>query len=190
MPQPDLSVRVRPADLARMLNVSKQCVSQWIRSGKVTIDADGRLNPAKACDQVLRNSDPGRIRAKVLRPLADDIGTLRQQLKKRDEEIAILRSEVDRQHSFATNLIAISELYEQLIHAHWDRLRTLQADDAAKAMEHLDDAASLRAGGYDEEAEHAMGEFEAQFDSHLADSAKRDISTWQGEGGGGSVPNQ
>ena len=40
-----IAVRLLPAQFARMVGVSKQSVSKWIRAGKVTLGPDGRLDP-------------------------------------------------------------------------------------------------------------------------------------------------
>ena len=60
-------VRLLPAEFSRAIGVSKQTISRWIRDGKITVGADGRLNPVVAVRDVLRNTDPGRFRARLLR---------------------------------------------------------------------------------------------------------------------------
>lgn len=74
-PEPALSlswqdmalVRIRPADLARLLGVSRQTVSQWIAKGIVTLLPDGRLDPVRATREVIERGNPGTIRVRVLR---------------------------------------------------------------------------------------------------------------------------
>lgn len=73
-------IRVRPAEFARLMQCSKQAVSQWVKEGKITLGADGRLDPTKAVSQLLRNSDPDRLRAKTLAPLMRDIGRYEQRI--------------------------------------------------------------------------------------------------------------
>ena len=69
-----MRVRILPAEFARLLGVSKQAVSRWIAAGKVTISPiDGRLDVQTAVQQVLRNTDPGRMRARVLRHAIADL---------------------------------------------------------------------------------------------------------------------
>lgn len=76
-----LSIRVRPAEFARLLGVSKQTVSTWIRDGKVTINAlDGLLDVRRAIQDVLRNTSPGRLRSRVLRQAVTDALELRENL--------------------------------------------------------------------------------------------------------------
>lgn len=76
-----LRVRVLPAEFARMLGVSKQSVSRWIRDGKVTVNPlDGRLEVQSAIQQVLRSTDPGKMRARILRQAVEDVQDLRANL--------------------------------------------------------------------------------------------------------------
>lgn len=93
---PDLlRVRILPAEFARLLGVSKQSVSCWIRDGKVTINPlDGRLDVQTAIQQVLRNTDPGRLRARVLRQAVQDVQGLRDEISRAQGEIESLRAEL------------------------------------------------------------------------------------------------
>jgi hypothetical protein len=63
-----------------MMGTSRQTVTMWVKSGKITIGADGRLDPRVAVAQLLRNSDPGRVRAKVLAPLLGELDALRHRV--------------------------------------------------------------------------------------------------------------
>lgn len=73
-------LRITRAEFSRFLGVSKQAVGEWVTAGKITLGADGRLDPRQAVSQLLRNTDPARLRAKVLEPLARDIGKLQKQV--------------------------------------------------------------------------------------------------------------
>lgn len=72
-----LAVRLLPSEFARAVGVSKQCVSLWVKNEKVTLGADGRLNPQAAMRQLLRNGNPGRIRARIVRQAFADMADLR-----------------------------------------------------------------------------------------------------------------
>lgn len=93
---PDLlRVRILPAEFARLLGVSKQAVSCWIRDSKITINLiDGRLDVQTAIQQVLRNTDPGRLRARVLRQAVQDVQGLRDEICRAHNEIQTLREEL------------------------------------------------------------------------------------------------
>ena len=81
-----LAIRVRPAEFARLLGVSKQTVSTWIRDGKVTINAlDGLLDVRRAIQDVLRNTSPGRLRSRVLRQAVTDALELRENMARAED---------------------------------------------------------------------------------------------------------
>lgn len=80
-----LAVRLRPAEFARCIGVTKQSVSRWIKNNTVTLGADGRLNPTAAMRQLLRTGDPGRIRARLVRQAFADMGDLRAQAARADD---------------------------------------------------------------------------------------------------------
>lgn len=117
-------IRVRPADLARLLNVSKQSVSQWVKNGKITIGSDGRIDPKLAVEQLLRNANPATLRAKMLRPLTDDVKKLQTKiaqleatLQDRENLLSWLDSEYDDLHD------AFSQ-FENLIVEHEFAIRS------------------------------------------------------------------
>ncbi len=86
-------LRLTRAEFARFMGVSKQAVGEWVTSGKITLGADGRLDPKQAVNQLLRNSDPARLRAKVLAPLVRDVGIMQKRVA--DLEAALVRANED-----------------------------------------------------------------------------------------------
>jgi hypothetical protein len=66
----DLRLRVRPAELARILGVTRQAVAKAIRAGRIRVDADGRVDPHRATREWIANTHPGSMRARVLRDAA------------------------------------------------------------------------------------------------------------------------
>jgi DNA-binding transcriptional MerR regulator len=95
VPDPVLRIRVRPADLARMLGVSRQSVSRWQKRGLISVGPDGRLDPQEATRQLLRQVDPTKLRARLLRPLAEELEGVRRELElvrgERDAAVARAR---------------------------------------------------------------------------------------------------
>lgn len=74
-----LRIRVRPATFARMVGCSKQSVSRWIRDGTIALSPiDGTLDPQAATAAILKRADPHRIRSRVLRSAAEELGELRR----------------------------------------------------------------------------------------------------------------
>jgi hypothetical protein len=91
-----LRVRVLPAEFARLIGVSKQSVSRWIADGKITINAlDGRLDVQAATEQLLRTSDAGRMRSRVLKAAVASVSQLRQSAAEADDRIAEVQADLD-----------------------------------------------------------------------------------------------
>lgn len=115
-------VRVRPADLARMLNVTRQAVSQWIKDGKITLGADRRVDPQVAVRQLLHNCDPSRLRAKVLQPLTRDIGDQRRQIADLKGTIASLTEDRNFHAAAAAEMLEVIDEFKWLLIASWPEL--------------------------------------------------------------------
>lgn len=76
---PDPALRVKQSEFARLVGVSRQTVSQWVKKGVIVPYPDGRFCPKEAARRVIGYTDPSRLRAKILRPLSDDVATLRKE---------------------------------------------------------------------------------------------------------------
>lgn len=82
-------VRVSQADFARLAGVSRQTVSQWVRKGKIqTVYPDGSLDPARAARDVIRNTKPSQLRAKVFKVATEDAQALRIRLAQLERKYA------------------------------------------------------------------------------------------------------
>lgn len=73
-------LRLLPAELARFLGVSKQTVSRWIKSGKVTTGPDGRVDPVDAVRGVVASTDLDKLRARILRAAAVPVEAMRERV--------------------------------------------------------------------------------------------------------------
>lgn len=92
-------VRVTQADFARMTGVSRQTVSQWVKLGKIrAVYPDGTLDPARAAREVIKNTDPSRLRAKIFRVATEDAQALRGR-------VATLERELDAAKAYIEALI-------------------------------------------------------------------------------------
>lgn len=98
-------LRLTRAEFARFLGVSKQATSEWVTSGKITLGADGRLDPRQAVSQLLRNSDPARLRAKVLAPLMRDMGILQKRVAELEAKLAQAEEDADFHEEASHELI-------------------------------------------------------------------------------------
>ena len=82
-------LRVTQADFARMCKVSRQTVSQWVKLGKIKHTyPDGTLDPARAAREVIRNTDPARLRAKVFKVATEDAQALRVRVASLEKDLA------------------------------------------------------------------------------------------------------
>jgi DNA-binding transcriptional regulator YdaS (Cro superfamily) len=129
-----LKVRIIPAEFARLLGVSKQTVSQWIKKGHVSINPlDGRLDVTTAVQQVLRNTDPGRLRARVLRQAVEDVQSLRLAAAEADERVAEVQAQLDDAQRKIRQAIAYSEDVDCMLDNMLKLLRQGEAEFRASA---------------------------------------------------------
>lgn len=87
-PRDLMSMRMRPAEFARLCKVSRQSVSVWIKQGLVTLGPDGLLDPVKASREILARADPARLRARVFREAMVDTPALRRRVRELEQELA------------------------------------------------------------------------------------------------------
>ncbi|OGT05652.1 MAG: hypothetical protein A2143_01800 [Gallionellales bacterium RBG_16_57_15] len=93
------------AEFARFLGVSKTAITDMVKAGKITIDVDGRLDPRKAVSQLLRTSDPARLRSIVLRPLVESLGTLQRRIAELEGALAAAEETSDFNEGSALEFI-------------------------------------------------------------------------------------
>lgn len=112
-----LGLRVTRAEFSRLMDCSRQAVTDWVRAGRIVVGPDGRFDPRAAVRSLLATGDPAKIRARVLAPLADELVRLRTR-----------NVEVEAQFAAATeranHLDAACEEYEALFRALRERLVT------------------------------------------------------------------
>lgn len=94
-------IRVRPAEFARMVGVSRSAVSEWKKSGLIEVGPDGKLNPAVAARQLQERADPARLRAPLLRQMMESTREAQARAAKLAAEVARLRAELAEQVAFA-----------------------------------------------------------------------------------------
>lgn len=80
-------IRVTRAEFSRLMGCSKQAVTEWVKSGRVSIGVDNRLDPRKAVSQLLQSGDPARIRSRVLQPFVRQIDELLEKIKRLEQEL-------------------------------------------------------------------------------------------------------
>lgn len=107
-------VRLNQAQIAEIFGVSRQAVNQWIKTGKVSIFADGTLDPAKVARELAKNTDPSRLKNKVFRQIRDETDSLRTQVGDQSQQIERLNAQVVTLKRRAAFLLG-----ELLEHAAW-----------------------------------------------------------------------
>lgn len=145
-----LSLRVLPAEFSRMSGVSKQTVSRWISGGKITLGADGRLDPNVAMRQVLKNCDPGRVRARLIRQAYSDMADLRKQsaqVEEIEEELAEANRRIRYLNSFIEEIDLANELAVDILVEAVERIRNQpDRESLRRLIVVLMDQASTKAG--------------------------------------------
>jgi hypothetical protein len=127
-------IRMTRADLARFLGVSRTAVTEWVKSGKVCVGSDGRLDPRQAVGQLLRSTDPARLRSKVLAPLGHEIDGLRKRIADLEARLAAAGEEAQFQADVNRELIdQWSDLHRHL-RDDWEALVALPAHRAQAAL--------------------------------------------------------
>lgn len=128
-------VRLRPADLARMLRVSRQSVSQWVHGGKLRLDPDGRVSAASAMRQLVAHH-PERLRAAALAPVVREVLDLRARVAQLEQALDQARADVEFHEGAAAELAAQqAELLRQL-ETYRTTLAQLPTTDLLDAVVH------------------------------------------------------
>lgn len=127
-------IRLTRAEFSRFLGVSKQAVTDWVKSGKVVLGADGRLDPRQAVSQLLRSGDPARLRSKVLAPLLKDVGALQRRIADLERDLARALEDAEFNQGSSSELIHILQAFEKCLLLEWEALRALDTDTALAAI--------------------------------------------------------
>ena len=146
LPPPDMGVRVRQSQLARLLHVSRQTVSAWVKEGKLTLDANGMVNPTSAVREVISKSDPSRMKARLLKPLVNDVETLRRDLERERARADLAEINLKRSRASEGFFMALSDHLSDLMVEHESDFRQTEgADEWEELAAALYDMASEKA---------------------------------------------
>lgn len=90
-----LGLRLNGAQLGTMLGVSRQAVSGALKRGTISPPGpDGLFDARRAVREWMANSDPTRVRARVLKPGAELVTELRERVQELAAEVDKLRADL------------------------------------------------------------------------------------------------
>jgi hypothetical protein len=128
----DYNLRVLRSEFARMMGVSKPTVTEWAKTGWITIGADNRIDPRQAVASLLKHRDPARIRSKVLAPLINDIAgrdreieRLRQLVEELRHQLAAAKADADFEEASAAGILGLLDDLKLRLRTDWPDLAAL-----------------------------------------------------------------
>jgi hypothetical protein len=160
-------LRLTRAELARLLGTSRQAVTTWVKSGKISIGVDGRIDPRAAVAQLLRHSDPAKVRAKVLAPLTGELGALQRRVAELETKLHAARECADFHEGAAAELLAQQAALLRHLAAQRAALSALTGAEVVDAIETWLRRAA-ESGRFDP-ATPLLGEHAAEPESELAE---------------------
>lgn len=86
------AVRVSQAEFARLMQVSKTSVTNWVKLGKITLHADGTIDAKQAAASIIEKSTPSKLRAKVFKQITNDAATLQNEIARLNAKVIELES--------------------------------------------------------------------------------------------------
>lgn len=112
-------IRVTRAQLATLLGVSKQSCSEWVKSGRIRLGADGRIDPRQAVAQLLKTGSPTRLRSAVLAPLVQELTQCHQRIDALETALASERESREFEEESSAGYVAIFSALEDQIELDW-----------------------------------------------------------------------
>lgn len=164
-------VRVNRSGLARMLGVSKQAVGTWVKRGLITVGVDGLINPREAVQQLMRNADPSRLRARVLRPLVQDVGTLQRRNAELEGLLEAAREKIAYLDGFWQNLESGHEIFKRLLVRRASELRAADDADLAQLLDVIENEAFIATSPVEEDDVDAFQVSDDALESALSEAA-------------------
>lgn len=127
-------IRVTRAEFSRMMECSRQAVTDWVQSGRIVVGADGRFDPRQAVASLLRTGDPARIRAKVLEPLVRDIGQRDRRIADIETKLASALENAEFYQESTLEILATLDAFQQILATEWEFLRAAPAEDGLASV--------------------------------------------------------
>ncbi|MFZ4539137.1 hypothetical protein [Propionivibrio sp.] len=132
-------IRVRASELAKLVGVSKQAVSQWCKDGRITLGADGRVDPREAISRLLEVR-PERLRAVFLKPLVTDIAANRVRISQLETALRLAAENGDFHESSSRELLALFYALPDRVGSDWPAICASGEDGLTALLAWLDAA--------------------------------------------------
>lgn len=152
------AIRIRPVDFAKLCGVTRQAVSKWIKNGTITLGPDGRLDPAAAYRQLLSNTNPVKLRARIVRDAVEPVAPLHDRIAELEAQIASIEK-LTRYRCDDDTAERLTALVGRLV--HWfDELIDAEVEERLpEALQHhVDQVFYPDCAGDDEEEYNGDGE--------------------------------
>lgn len=138
-------IRVKPAQFARMCNVSRQTVSRWVKRGLVHLFPDGTLDPAASSRRVIDKTDPARLRALIFKDALKGLDEWKAEAKALASDLAAAEKKTEYLDSIFNRLDKASELYKSEVSRLLVALAPGRQEEIKALLEQLDDTCCLLA---------------------------------------------
>ncbi len=139
-------IRVRPAQFARMCNVSRQTASQWVKRGLVQLFPDGTLDPAQAAKRVIQNTDPARLRARIFSDLTKTVDDWKREAKAAKAELLQAKERIQYLEGRLREDELIEKLFLVELEAAASEIAAAAPDTVPGLLEKILDDCITRAG--------------------------------------------
>ena len=127
-------IRTTRAEFSRLMECSKQAVTDWVKSGRIVVGADGRFDPSKAVRSLLATGDPAKIRARVLAPLIAEQNQLRDRITRLEKDLAEEKEMVEFHEGACKEMTANWEALNFQLYTGWSDIRRLNAEKAHQVI--------------------------------------------------------
>lgn len=121
-------LRVTRAEFSRIMECSRQAVTDWVKSGRIVVGADGRFDPRQAVRSLLATGDPAKIRARVLVPMVSEIDKLRGRVMKLERDLADACEDSKFHEGASLELLAIINLLSCNLETGWEYVRAMPSE--------------------------------------------------------------
>lgn len=138
-------IRVKPAQFARMCNVSRQTVSRWVKRGLVHLFPDGTLDPAASSRRVIDTANPARLRARIFKEALKGLDEWKAEAKSLASDLAAAKTKTEYLENFSSRLEESSSMYQSEVSRLLVALAPGRQEEIKALLEQLADTCCILA---------------------------------------------